>query len=80
MKYSRVRELVKQAFAEFIEPNIIPVGVHSSRAGGAFAAAHAGIPDRLFKRHGRWMSDRANDGYIKDNLEKRLKGTRSLGI
>ena len=27
-------------------------GLHSLRAGGATAAANAGIPDRLFKRHG----------------------------
>ena len=78
LKYSRVRELAKEAFAEFIDPNII--GVHSLRAGGASAAANAGIPDRLFKRHGRWMSDKAKDRYIKDNLEERLKVSRSLGI
>ena len=27
-------------------------GMHSLRAGGATAAANAGVPDRLFKRHG----------------------------
>ena len=78
LKYSRVRELVKEAFAESIDPNII--GVHSMRAGGASAAANAGIPDRLFKRHGRRMSDKAKDGYIKDNLEERLKVSKSLRI
>ena len=74
LKYSRVRELVKEAFAEFIDPNII--GVHI--AGGASATANAGIPDRLFKRHGRWMSDKAKDGHIKDNLEERLKSPDHL--
>ena len=29
-------------------------GMHSLHAGGATAAANAGVPDRLFKRHGRW--------------------------
>ena len=78
MKYSRVRELIEEAFAEFIDPNIIRV--LSLRAGGASAAANAGIPDRSFKRHGCWMSDKGKDGYIKDNLEERLKVSRSLGI
>ena len=27
-------------------------GLHSLRAGGASAAANAGVPDRWFKRHG----------------------------
>jgi len=35
-------------------------GLHSFRAGGASAAAKAGVPDRLFKQHGRWKSD----GYV----------------
>ena len=42
-------------------------GLHSARSGGATWAANAGVPDRLFKRHGRWASDRAKDSYVKDN-------------
>ena len=42
-------------------------GLHSLRAGRATAAANAGVPDRLFKRHGRWKSESAKDGYIKDS-------------
>ena len=38
---------------------------------GATAEANAGVPDRLFKRHGRWKSESAKDGYIKDSMEKR---------
>ena len=40
-------------------------GLHSLRGGGASAAANAGVPDRWFKRHGRWISENAKDGYIK---------------
>ena len=43
-------------------------GLHSARSGGATCAANNGVPDRLFKRHGRWLSDRAKDSYIKDSL------------
>ena len=50
------------------------------RAGGATAAANAKVPDRLFKRHGRWRSESAKDGYVKDNIESRLKVSQSLGL
>ena len=32
------------------------------------------IPDRLLKRHGRWNSESAKDGYVKDSVESRLSG------
>ena len=55
-------------------------GVHSLRAGGATAAANAGVPDRLFKRHGRWKSETAKDGYVKDDLAEKLTVTKNIGI
>ena len=55
-------------------------GLHSLRAGGATAAANAKVPDRLFKRHGRWRSENAKDGYVKDNMEARLEVSRKLGL
>ena len=75
LSYSRVRELVKEAFKDCIDSTLI--GVRSLRAS---AAANNGIPDRLFKRHGRWLSEKAKDGYVKDDLKERLSVTRSLGI
>ena len=32
-------------------------GLHSFRSGGATAAAVGGMPERLIKAHGRWVSD-----------------------
>ena len=55
-------------------------GMHSLRAGGATAAANAGVPVRLFKRHGRWRSESAKDGYVKDSVERRLSVSKSLGV
>lgn len=55
-------------------------GLHSLRSGGASAAANAGVPDGWFKRHGRWRSENAKDGYVKDKLEDRLTVSRSLGL
>jgi len=51
-------------------------GLHSLRAGGETAAANAKVPDCLFKRHRRWKSENAKDGYIKDSLEV----SRNLGL
>ena len=53
---------------------------HSFRSGGASAAANGGIPDRMFKRHGRWRSENAKDGYVADSLESRLAVSKSLGL
>ena len=50
-------------------------GLHSLQAGGATTAANAGVPDRLFKRHGRWRSEAAKDGYVKDSREALLSVT-----
>ena len=47
---------------------------------GVIAAANAGVPDRLLKRHGRWRSETAKDGYIKDSVERRLTVYNGLGV
>ena len=47
---------------------------------GATSVAKAGIADRLFKRHGRWASENAKDGYVKAIFNSRLSVTKSLGI
>ena len=79
ISYTRVRELVLDKLKELgLDPK--QFGLHSLRAGGASAAANAGVPDRWFKRHGRWISENAKDGYIKDKLEDRLSVTKSLGL
>ena len=78
ISYTRVKELVKEAFVDSMDVNLI--GVQSLRAGGASSSANNGSPDRLFKRHGRWSSENAKDGYIKDRLEDRLSVSRNLGI
>ena len=60
LSYSRLRELVLDAFKDIV-PDISPIGTHS----GATAAANAGVPDPLFKRHGRWASESAKMGMSK---------------
>ena len=79
LSYTRAREIVLSAFDSIDLPKQ-DYGLHSLRAGGASAAANARVPDRLFKRHGRWKSDKAKDGYIKDNVHSLLSVSLSLGI
>jgi len=43
-------------------------------------SANVGVNDRLFKRHGRWRSDKAEDGYVKDNLEALLSVSKRLEL
>ena len=56
------------------------IAQHYLRAGGASAVANTGIPDHWSKRHGRWLSENAKDGYVKDKLKDRLRITRNLGL
>ena len=53
-------------------------GLHSLQAGGTSLAANKGIQGRLFKRHGRWKSDRAKDGYVEDDLKMLLSVSKNL--
>ena len=53
-------------------------GWHCLRHGGATAAAEAGVPDRLFKAHGRWQSEVAKDGYVHDSLRSKLSVSKAL--
>lgn len=80
LSYTRMREIVlgKLRVLGYDEKEF---GLHSFRAGGATAAANnPGISERHFKRHGRWKSESAKDGYIKDSDGSRLKVSKSLGL
>ena len=79
LSYTRMRELLLAKIEQLgMDPK--QFGMHSLRAGGATAAANAGVPDRLFKRHGRWRSETAKDGYVKDSVERRLTVSKGLGV
>ena len=78
ISHSTARELLLDSLFElgFLTSSY---GLHSLRSGGASASA-TGISHRLFKRHGRWKSDRAKDGYVKDNINSLLSVSRALGL
>ena len=69
----------KSSFKDIV-PDITAFSTYSLRAGGASAAANAGVEDRLFQRHGRWNLVSAKNGYVDDSLVSRLSVSQSLGI
>ena len=54
--------------------------MHSVRSRGALAAACDGISDRLISKQGRWSSEKARNGYIKDSVVKRLTVSNTLEL
>lgn len=79
LSYTRAREILLSAL-ESIGLDKSKFGLHSLRSGGATASASAGVKDRLFKKHGRWRSDSAKDGYVKEDIKEKLSVTKQLGI
>ena len=77
LSYTRVKECVVSLF-KLVDQNL-KIGLHSLRSGGVSTAANNDVNDRCLKRHGRWKTDFAKDGYIDDNPCKRLKVSQSLG-
>ena len=79
LSHTRSHELLR---AKLVQLGYSPdsFGLHSLHAWGATAAANAGVSERLFKKHGRWRSEGAKDGYVEDDLDKRLSVLRSLGL
>ena len=79
LSYTTARVLILQAFQDVgMDPSLF--GTHSLRAGGATAAANNKIPDRLFKKHGRWCSDRSKDRYVHESIQQKLLVSRNLGL
>ncbi|KAL5496822.1 hypothetical protein EMCRGX_G013184 [Ephydatia muelleri] len=79
LSYSRLRELLLDKIAKLgFDPALF--GMHSLPAGGAIAAANAGVQDTLFKWHGCWKSESAKDGYGKDSAQRWLEVSKGLGI
>ena len=61
-----------------IVQNVSKFSTHSLRAGGATAAANAGVSDRIIQRHGRWKSSSSKNMYIKDDISKQLEVSKII--
>ena len=79
LNYSRARECIVKKL-KLVAPEL-DLGIHSLRASGASTAANAeGVNEKCLKRHGRWKTDVAKDGYIKDSLSKKLSISKTLNL
>ena len=79
LSYTTVRGHVLDLLANIgLDPK--KFGLHSLRSGGDSAAANLGVNDRLFKKHGRWKSDKVKDSYVHEDIESKLSVSRNLGI
>ena len=56
------------------------IGVHSLRSGGATAATNVGVENSIFKKHGRFKSEKIKGSYIHKNLPNKLTVTKSVGL
>ena len=79
LSYSQTRKIVPETF-EKIGLRRNKFGLHSLRSWGATSAANIGVKERLFKKHGRWKSEKAKDGCIKRNIRELLHVSANLGI
>lgn len=79
LSYTRARECMVGKLRS-VAPHL-NLGTHSLRASGATTAANAdGVSDRCLKRHGRWKTDSAKDGYVDDSIAKKLVITKKLNL
>ena len=79
LSYTRLRDLFLSKVSQLgFDPK--QFGLHSLRASGASTAANVGVPDRPLKRHGRWRSESAKDGYIKDTVPALMSVSESLNL
>ena len=77
MSYTHAKELLKRELQrEGLDAS--QFGIHSLRSGGASAAAALGIPDRLFQRHGGWLSVKARKNYVEESLDSLLLVSKSM--
>ena len=79
ISYTRARDELRH-FISILGYDKSMFGWHSFRHGGATAAARSGVPDRLFKEHGRWRSEISKDNYVHASTMDKLSVTNSLKL
>jgi len=81
LSYTRCREIIleglKPLMKKFPEKNF---GTHSMRIGGTSAAAAGGADKRILSKHGRWLSGKSRNRYIKDTVANRLSVTKCMQL
>ena len=76
LSYTKCSELIREKMRE-LDEHPDEYGTHSLMRGGT---ALNNDSDRLFKKHGRWKSDSAKDGYVSEDISSLLSITSKLGL
>ena len=79
LPYTRARKILLSSLNEIGFDSSI-YALHSLRSGGVTAAANNNVSVRLLKIHGRWVTDKAKDSYIKTNLEHKILFSMYFGL
>lgn len=74
-----MREIFLRALLEVGE-EFRKFGFYFLRLGGVMVVVNVDILDRLFKVYGRWRSEIAKDGYVKDNINNILLVLKNFGL
>ncbi|CAI7876261.1 unnamed protein product [Closterium sp. NIES-53] len=75
--YTTIRNWCKEAFAK-VGLGEQQLGTHSFRKGAATVAANIGVPEKIFKRMGRWRSDTAKEMYVTPHIGHLIKASCDL--
>ena len=75
-----LQHLLDTTHSHSADPDISLFSTHSFRAGGASAAANAGVPDRGFQRQEHSKSVSAKNGYVDHSLSSCLSVLKKLGF
>ena len=78
--------LAHSTMAEMLKKRVKQTGyegkvltLHGLRAGGVTRAANAGVPETLYKAHGRWASE-AVGAYVQHKVHKKLIVTKQMNM
>ena len=78
LSYTRAREIFHEALLAVEEKS--KFCLHSLRSGGVSAASNNSVEERLVMAHGRLRRVSSKEGYVKNDLPKRLMVSKNLGI
>ena len=76
--YSSIRHYFKRSFQDIV-PDVSQFGTHCLRAGGASAASHVGVQERLSSATAGGKVSTKNT-YVDDCLDSKLQVSKMLGI
>ena len=79
LSYARAQDILLKALDD-IGFDKSWFGLHSLRSGWSSTTANEGVSKKFLKTHGCWSSDKAKDGYIKDNLRSQMSVSLNLRI